>query len=342
MRRFRSAFKKLRYTVALSACLSGLAQADSPDFFFKHWASGDKYLHVQGGGAPAHDAKVVLYTGEAGWGILKYRPVDETWGLLMSSNGQYCLVPYGNDLNAEDGTQLAFLNAGACNRPAAFWHPGSIQEGSTWQWVIQHRGGKYINPGSGRANAEDGDRLVLSSARNNASRFELISSGRNLDVAQIFGITAAAAPSNVVIEGKWEKVQECQGSQCANTEHEITIGVENGKEVTNSTTFGKAVSIMVGGSATTNSGALPGGGATVEWSVTGSFSREDAKTVANSFSTTMNSASKVICQGEHVLWQWFTTIRDSSQAITAGSKINRCASIGAKPGLITDISWNGH
>ena len=151
---------------------------------------------------------------------------------------------------------------------------------------------------------------------------------------------------SVVLTGRWEAVNTCRGSQCGESSFQLTVGAEQGKEISQSSTIGKSLSVMLG-TEVTGSGGVPGVGeveVTAKMEVTGEISSEQQDAIMNSFTTSRQSTNAVTCSGAGVMWQWKSNLRiqrvNRVEDVAADSLLTVCAPIGVKPSHGNDIAWD--
>lgn len=151
---------------------------------------------------------------------------------------------------------------------------------------------------------------------------------------------------SITLTGRWEALNACRGSQCSETSYQITVGAEEGKEISKGSTTAQAVSTMVGAEAK-SSFKVPGVGdteITAKLEVTGTFSWEQQQAVVNSFTSSRQSTTAVSCSGANVMWQWKSNLRiqrvNRIEDVAADSLLTVCAPNGVKPPHPNDISWD--
>jgi len=157
----------------------------------------------------------------------------------------------------------------------------------------------------------------------------------------------AAKATAATVSGKWVMVSECAaiaGAQCGESRNEITVGVEEGKELGSSSTIGASLSLMVGAEVKGTTGALPGGEVTARFEATGTVSAETQRAITDSFTRTRTSLASTACTGEASKWQWVSTLVATfpsgvDEVVTAPSNMTRCAPPGAVPPDPSDINW---
>lgn len=158
------------------------------------------------------------------------------------------------------------------------------------------------------------------------------------------GDTAPATPelvTSMVVTGKWNFLKKCSGSACGIMGHKVTTGVSAGKEVSSSSTVGKALSVMVG---TEASGSVLGVDVSAKLEVTGTASSEQTKTIANSFSLSKSKETEITCVGPASMWQWASTLTifksGGNEVVIADAEMYVCASVDGKPDHLDNINWS--
>ncbi|MFM2278965.1 MAG: hypothetical protein RLZZ444_1196 [Pseudomonadota bacterium] len=154
----------------------------------------------------------------------------------------------------------------------------------------------------------------------------------------------------LVLTGRWEALNTCRGSQCSETSFQLTVGAEQGKEISRSSTTGQALSVMIGSEVKASGKAgvplVTEGGVevTAKLEVTGSFSWEQQEAIMNSFTSSRQATTAVSCSGANVMWQWKSNLRiqraNRVEDVAADSLLTVCAPIGVRPPHPNDISWD--
>ncbi|MCX7557301.1 RICIN domain-containing protein [Xanthomonadaceae bacterium JHOS43] len=154
----------------------------------------------------------------------------------------------------------------------------------------------------------------------------------------------------VTYTGRWELLNACRGANCSETRYELTVGAEQGKEISRSSTFGKSLSLMLGtevkagGKAGVPFVAEGTTEVTAKVELTGQISSEQQDAIMNSFTISRQSTTAVSCSGASDMWQWKSTLRIQRatrvEDIDAASLLTVCAPVGVKPPHANDISWD--
>ncbi|MFA7443811.1 MAG: hypothetical protein WCZ65_10655 [Lysobacteraceae bacterium] len=154
----------------------------------------------------------------------------------------------------------------------------------------------------------------------------------------------------VTYTGRWEMVNACRGSHCGETSYELSVGAEQGKEISRSSTFAKSLSLMLGtevkagGKAGVPFVAEGTTEVTAKVEVTGQISSEQQDAIMNSFTISRQSTTAVSCSGASDMWQWKSTLRIQRatrvEDVNADSLLTVCAPTGVRPKSANDISWD--
>jgi len=150
----------------------------------------------------------------------------------------------------------------------------------------------------------------------------------------------------ITLLGRWQTVNACRGGNCSESSFEISVGAEQGKELSKSSTEYKSLSTMIGVESTVGSGDLAPVDieVTAKVEVTGEISSEQQDAIMDSFSISRQSTAAVVCSGPSVMWQWVSTLKieraTSVEDVQAPSLLTVCAPKGVKPPHANDISWD--
>lgn len=154
----------------------------------------------------------------------------------------------------------------------------------------------------------------------------------------------------LVLTGRWEPVNTCRGTQCGETSFQLTVGAEQGKEISKTSTVGKSLTAMVGLETSVSGGAsvpLVADGevsVTARVEVSGEISEEYQDAIVNSFTSKRESTNAVTCAGAGVMWQWKSNLRierlSRVEDVAADSLLTVCAPVGVKPPHGNDIAWD--